>query len=54
MISMPLGTALGGPLVGSFGAAETLAASGAATVLPAVAGTAAWSREHASPAEQIP
>jgi predicted MFS family arabinose efflux permease len=54
MISAPLGTALGGPLVGSLGAAETLAASGAATVLLAVAGTAAWSREHASPAEQIP
>jgi MFS family permease len=54
MISTPLGTALGGPLVGSLGAAETLAASGAATVLLAVAGTAVWSREHATPAEQIP
>jgi len=54
MISTPMGTALGGPLVGSFGAAETLAASGAATVLLAVAASALWSREHAPPADPIP
>jgi MFS family permease len=45
MISTPLGTALGGPLVGSIGAAPTLAASGAATVLLAVAASILWSRE---------
>lgn len=54
MISTPLGTALGGPLVSSIGAAETLAASGVATLLLAIAGTVVWSREHASPAERIP
>ena len=46
MISTPLGTALGGPLVSSIGAAETLAASGVATLLLAVAGTAVWRFEH--------
>lgn len=45
MISTPLGTAIGGPLVGSLGAAETLAASGAATVLLAAAASVLWSRE---------
>ena len=42
MISTPLGTAIGGPLVGSLGAAGTLAASGLATVLLAVAATVLW------------
>ena len=54
MISTPLGTALGGPLVGSIGAAETLAASGAATVLLAVAASALWNLESAPPANPIP
>jgi predicted MFS family arabinose efflux permease len=54
MISTPLGTALGGPLVGSIGAAQTLAASGAATVLLAVAASILWSREHAPPATDTP
>lgn len=54
MISTPLGTALGGPLVGTIGAAETLAVSGAATVLLAVAASALWNREPAPPANPIP
>jgi MFS family permease len=37
MVSTPLGTAIGGPLVGAFGASETLAASGLATVALAIA-----------------
>jgi MFS family permease len=37
MVSTPLGTAIGGPLVGSLGASGTLAVSGLATVLLAAA-----------------
>jgi predicted MFS family arabinose efflux permease len=47
MISTPLGTAIGGPLVGSFGASGTLALSGVATVVLAVAAAVLWSGEHA-------
>jgi predicted MFS family arabinose efflux permease len=46
MVSSPLGTALGGPLVGALGAATTLAASGAATVLLAAAGALLWRHER--------
>ena len=42
MVSTPLGTAAGGPLVGALGAAQTLTASGAATVLLAVTMGIAW------------
>ena len=42
MVSSPLGTAAGGPLVGALGAAQTLTASGAATVLLAVTMGIAW------------
>jgi hypothetical protein len=44
IVSTPLGTALGGPLVGAIGAANTLGASGAATVLLAVAAALLWPR----------
>jgi predicted MFS family arabinose efflux permease len=46
MVSTPLGTALGGPLVGALGAAKTLAASGTATVLLAAAAAVLWRRER--------
>ena len=46
LVSTPLGTALGGPLVGALGAANTLAGSGAATVLLAAAGAVLWRRER--------
>jgi hypothetical protein len=44
MVSTPLGTLVGGPLVGILGAAQTLTASGAATVLLAVVTGLLWSR----------
>jgi MFS family permease len=44
IVSTPLGTALGGPLVGAIGAANALGASGAATVLLAVAAALLWPR----------
>jgi MFS family permease len=47
MIASPLGTALGGPLVDSVGAAPSLVASGAATVLLAAAGSVLWQRGQA-------
>lgn len=47
MVSTPLGTAIGGPLVGGLGAAETLAVSGLATLLLAVAATVLWKRADA-------
>jgi hypothetical protein len=49
MVSSPLGTAPGGPLVGVLGAAKTLAASGIATVLVAVVAAVPWRRERAYP-----
>ena len=42
MISTPLGTALGGPIVGVLGGSATLVASGVATVLLAGAGSVFW------------
>jgi MFS family permease len=42
MISTPLGTAIGGPLVGSLGASGTLAVSGLATLLLAAAASVLW------------
>jgi predicted MFS family arabinose efflux permease len=44
MVSTPLGTAIGGPLVGALGASETLAASGVATVALAIAASIVWRR----------
>jgi hypothetical protein len=44
MVAAPLGTAAGGSVVGTFGAAQTLTASGAATVLLAVTTGAIWAR----------
>lgn len=44
MVATPLGTAIGGPLVGTIGAAQTLTASGAATVLLAVLTGLIWTR----------
>ena len=46
MLSTPLGTAVGGPLVGVLGAALTLTASGAATVLLAVFTGILWMRQR--------
>ena len=48
MVSTPLGTALGGPIVAALGGAGTLAWSGVATVLLAGAGAVAW-RDGGSP-----
>lgn len=47
MVSTPLGTAIGGPLVGSLGASGTLTASGVATVLLAAAAAVLWSGKRA-------
>jgi MFS family permease len=44
MLSTPLGTALGGPLVGAIGAANTLAVSGVATLLLAAGAALLWPR----------
>jgi MFS family permease len=44
VVATPLGTAVGGPLVGSVGAGWTLTASGAATVLLAAVATPIWQR----------
>jgi MFS family permease len=45
IVATPLGTALGGPIVGSIGAGWTLSASGGATVLFAAVATAVWRPE---------
>jgi len=45
MVSTPLGTALGGPIVGALGATLTLFSSGLATILLAAAGAVAWRGE---------
>ena len=42
MISSPLGTAIGGPLVAGLGATGTLAASGVATIALAAAASVLW------------
>ncbi len=52
MVSTPLGTALGGPIVGALGATLTLFSSGVATVLLAAAGAVAW-RDEAYVAKTI-
>ena len=44
IVATPLGTAIGGPLVAGLGAAWTLTASGAATVLLAAVATPIWQR----------
>jgi predicted MFS family arabinose efflux permease len=47
MVSTPVGTAIGGPLVGALGASETLAASGVATVALAIVASIVWTRGRA-------
>jgi hypothetical protein len=42
MLSTPVGTAIGGPLVGGIGASATLALSGVATVLLAIVAAVTW------------
>jgi hypothetical protein len=44
IVSTPLGTAVGGPIVAALGAAQTLTASGVATILLAIVATIAWRR----------
>jgi predicted MFS family arabinose efflux permease len=51
MIASPLGTAVGGPIVGGLGAAQTLAASGAATIALAIIAGMLWTRQRRSPVE---
>ena len=46
MVSTPLGTAIGGPLVGALGAPHTLAASGIATVALAIVASVVWTRRR--------
>jgi MFS family permease len=50
LVSTPLGAAIGGPIVESIGAAETLTASGIATVVLAAAASILWPREVSPPA----
>jgi MFS family permease len=45
IVSTPLGTAIGGPIVESIGGGETLTASGIATVVLAAAASILWPRE---------
>jgi hypothetical protein len=51
MISTPLGTAIGGPLVAGIGATETLVASGAATIALAGVASVLW-KERGEPGEE--
>jgi MFS family permease len=46
MLASPLGTAAGGPIVGALGPAQTLTASGTATVVLAVIGSMLWARRR--------
>jgi MFS family permease len=46
IFAAPLGMALGGPIVASLGARETLSASGAATVVLAAVAVVAWRPRH--------
>jgi MFS family permease len=46
MVATPLGTAIGGPLVGSLGASATLAVSGIATVGLAIAAAILWTSQR--------
>jgi predicted MFS family arabinose efflux permease len=48
LVAAPLGTAIGGPIVESIGAAETLTASGVATVVLAAAASVLWPRDRAA------
>jgi predicted MFS family arabinose efflux permease len=48
MISTPLGTAIGGPLVGSLGASWTLAISGLTTLLLAAVAAVLWTGKRAA------
>ena len=52
MVSTPLGTAIGGPLVGSLGASATLAMSGLATILLAAAASVLWTGRWNSAVDQ--
>jgi MFS family permease len=52
LVSTPLGTAIGGPLVGTLGAAGTLLASGVLTVLLAGAARLLWVGEEARAARR--
>ncbi len=54
MLSTPLGTALGGPMVGLLGGAATLVVSGVATVLLAGAGALFWREPDRDPAGVTP
>jgi predicted MFS family arabinose efflux permease len=47
MVSTPLGTAIGGPVVAALGASETLAASGVVTVVLAIAASFVWTGDRA-------
>jgi MFS family permease len=47
LVSTPLGIVIGGPIVESIGAAETLTASGIATVVLGAAASILWPRENA-------
>jgi hypothetical protein len=56
VVSTPLGTAIGGPLVAGLGAGWTLTVSGAATVLLAAIATPIWrgsSRQSVAAPERI-
>jgi predicted MFS family arabinose efflux permease len=53
LVSTPLGTALGGPLVGALGGRGTLLWSGIATVVLAVAGAIAWRERTQAPTGQL-
>jgi predicted MFS family arabinose efflux permease len=46
MVASPLGTAVGGPVVATLGAAGTLTASGVATVALAITGGVLWARRR--------
>ncbi len=53
MTAYPLGTAIGGPLIAALGAANTLAASGAATILLALAAAATWQHTSNAPRRNL-
>jgi predicted MFS family arabinose efflux permease len=54
MVSTPVGTAIGGPLVAGLGASGTLALSGLATLLLAAAASVLWTRERAVSPKSAP
>jgi hypothetical protein len=49
MVSTPLGTLIGGPLVSALGPSETLAASGIAAVALAIVASIVWTRAGPEP-----